>query len=118
MNISRTLAPALAALATLPALSPALAAELDPGTRTVAVSLAGLDLMSTEDVATAYRRLKIGAQSVCKNLHTLELGLRHTKWERCVQGALTRAIADIKAPALTAYSLSKVTKAPLVARQP
>ena len=116
MNIPRTLAIALVTAGTLLPLSPALSAELDAGMRTLAVSLAGLDLTSTNGAATAYRRLRIGAKSVCKNLETLELGARRAKWDRCVQDALTRAIADVDAPALTAYSQSKVTKPTLIAR--
>jgi len=115
MNISRTLGVAIVAFGTLLPLSPATSAELNPGMNTRAVTLTGLDLNNPKHVPVVYTRLRVAAQSVCKNLHTLELGLRHAKWERCVQGALSRAIADINSPALTAYSQGK-PKPALVAR--
>ena len=117
MNISRNIGLALLALGMLAPLSPVLSAELDAGMNTQAVSLVGLDVNNSKHVPIVYTRLRVAAQSVCKNLQTLELGARHAKWQRCVQGALSRAIARINSPALTAYSQNKPQPA-LVARGP
>ena len=120
MNTRRNLFLALVALGTVLPLSPATSAELDPGVRTSPVSLTGIDLANPAGAETVYRRLNLAAQSVCRPLHTLELGKRRAKWDRCVTDAVARAVADINAPALTAYAKSKGGKKPamVVAREP
>ncbi len=108
---------ALAGLCTVLTPVSVLSAELDPGNRTVPVSLAGMDLTDPKGVEKVYTRVRNAAQSVCKNLHTLELGKRRAKWQRCVDDALARAIADINSPALTAYSATKSGKKPALLAQ-
>lgn len=74
----------------------------------VAVSYAGLDLSSQNGAATLYRRIRVAAQSVCKELYTLTLGQRRHKWDLCVRDAIARAVLNVNAPALTAYTTARI----------
>jgi UrcA family protein len=68
------------------------------------VSYAGLDLNTEAGAQIAYRRIHSAAKGVCGHLYTLELGLRRHLWDTCVRDAISRAVADIGAPRLTAYA--------------
>jgi UrcA family protein len=74
----------------------------------VPVSYAGIDLTTHRGTVKLYRRIRNAAQSVCKDLYTLELGQRRYKWEACVQGATARAVLDINVPALTSYASARI----------
>jgi UrcA family protein len=77
---------------------------LEPRTRRV--SLAGLDLAHPAGVAVAYRRIRLASEAVCQNLSPRDLSQRKL-WQECISQAIARAVADVNAPALTAYSSDK-----------
>lgn len=82
------------------------------------VSYAGLNLNTEAGAREAYSRIRSAAKGVCSHLYTLELGQRRHIWETCVNDAIARAVADVRAPALTAYAAAQIgtpAKAPTVA---
>lgn len=93
---------------TLTAALPAFAQSLDKDPAQLTVSYAGLDLSSRHGVAKLYTRIRVAAESVCKDLQTLELGTRRNAWKRCVQSAITGAVADVNSPMLTTYASTKL----------
>jgi UrcA family protein len=67
------------------------------------VSYADLDLTRAESIAPLYRRIHSAAENVCAPFESRELA-RRTHWRACVESAISRAIAQINVPALTAYA--------------
>ena len=73
------------------------------------VSLAGLDLTQPQGTLQAYRRIRSAAEWVCRDL-SHEGGVRRPLMTQCVEQAVERAVADVNAPALTAYHETKIRK--------
>ena len=81
----------------------------EDGVRTQQVSLAGLDLSRPAGAAVAYRRIKSAAESVCRDLSS-GMGVRRPIWTNCVANAVSRAVADVNVPTLTAYHAERARK--------
>ena len=96
---------ALTLVAPLPAFA---GAPQDEEPRQLTVSYAGLDLNSPQGVARLYTRIRVAAESVCRDLNTREPGTRHRAWENCISSAITTAVADVNAPMLTTYASTKL----------
>jgi len=99
---------ALVAVATFSvcSLSVALAdTSIEP--RTVTVRIADIDTASAKGAAVLYSRLKIAAESVCRDLESArELSLMQPHAD-CMQLAIVTAVGKIDRPALTAYAASR-----------
>ena len=67
------------------------------------VSYADLNLTGAEGVAALYKRVHSAAQNVCAPLQSREL-TQQSQWRACVHSSISRAIAQINVPALTAYA--------------
>jgi UrcA family protein len=79
------------------------------------VSYRDLNLSCPEGVAALYQRVSHAAAQVCAPLESREVA-RMSTWKSCVNGALSRAIATINVPALSAYAdARKVGSNPLMA---
>ena len=74
------------------------------------VSYAELDLSKPQAVEALYRRLKTAAEFVCQAQFAKEQGASRILWKKCVNGAMTRAVADVDAPRLNAYFAAKTGK--------
>jgi UrcA family protein len=87
----------------------------DVATRTV--KYGDLDLARGAGAATLYSRIQNAARAVC------EPALTSRAWEsilvahRCVEQSIARAVADVNAPALTSYYVSKTKRPITLARQ-
>jgi UrcA family protein len=73
------------------------------------VSYAGLDLKTTAGSEVLYRRIRAAANSVCSSLDGKEPGARY-RFKQCVSAAISRAVTDVDAPALTAYYAAEIGK--------
>jgi UrcA family protein len=71
----------------------------DPPQRTV--NYGDLDLSHTAGAAALYSRIKSAAHAVCEPQLDHELVMR-TNYERCVDAAIGRAVAEVNAPVLAA----------------
>jgi UrcA family protein len=72
-----------------------------------AVRYRNLQTANAQDVAVLYRRIDAAAGKVCgQRLAPGSLALA-PGWQRCAQNALRRAVADINAPAMTAYAAAQ-----------
>lgn len=97
----------LATLGWLSACTDVAAAEQATEIVTRRVSYADLDLTRDAGAAALYSRIHIAARQVCEP----ESG--NWAWKvleptrRCIEAAITRAVADVNAPALTSYFLVK-----------
>lgn len=69
----------------------------EPPKRTV--SYADLDLHRKAGVEALFSRIKFAAHAVCEPQSGFELAMR-TNYQRCVDAAIGRAIADVNAPVL------------------
>jgi UrcA family protein len=74
---------------------------------TQAVRYRDLQSANIQDVAVLYRRIDAAAGTVCGE--RLAPGSLHVSptWRRCEQNALRQAVADINAPAMTAYAAAQ-----------
>ena len=88
----------------------------DVATRTV--KFGDLDLTRSAGVAALYSRIQNAARAVCEP--AVSLGARNSLLlaRRCMEQSITRAVADVNAPALTSYYLTKTKQAITLARQP
>ena len=84
-------------------------------TRTV--KYGDLDLTRSAGAATLYSRIQNAANAVCEP--AISSGARESilLTRRCVAESIARAVADVNAPALTSYHLSKTKQAITLARQ-
>ena len=82
----------------------------DVATRTV--KYGDLDLARSAGAATLYSRIQNAANAVCEP--AISSGARESilLTRHCVDESIARAVADVNAPALTSYYVSK-TKRPL-----
>jgi UrcA family protein len=67
------------------------------------VSYADLDLTRPEGIAPLYQRIQSAAQNVCAPFESRDLAQR-VQWRECVRSSISRAIAEVNVPALTAYA--------------
>jgi UrcA family protein len=76
------------------------------------VKYGDLDLARSAGAATLYSRIQNAANAVCEP--AMSLGARGSTLlsRHCVDESIARAVADVNAPALTSYYVSK-TKRPL-----
>ena len=79
----------------------------EPLTKTV--SYADLNLNAEPGAQTLYGRLRMAATQVCAPFRGNSLRER-TNWSECFNVALARSVAQIDAPMLTAYHLSRTGK--------
>jgi UrcA family protein len=83
-------------------------------TRTV--KFGDLDLARTAGAATLYSRIQAAARAVCEPATGARESLLLVR--RCVDQSITRAVADVNAPALTGYHLTRIKQSITLARQP
>ena len=79
------------------------------------VRYADLDLSHGAGAALLYARIRTAAASVCGVGDARQLGYIALV-QRCQQQAISQAVADVDAPALTSYYLAKKGKTMIVAR--
>jgi UrcA family protein len=98
---------ALAAMACgIAVTTPATADQNDGEPLTKVVSYADLNLNGEPGAQTLYGRLRMAATQVCTPFRGNSLSER-THWSECFNLALARSVAEIDAPMLTAYHLSR-----------
>jgi UrcA family protein len=66
-----------------------------------------LDLTRSADAAALYARIRSAAKEVCQPSFTTYAWDSVVKEHRCMDQAITRAIADVNAPLLTSYHQGK-----------
>ena len=86
--------------------TPAKADQRDGEPLTKIVSYADLNLNGEPGAQTLYGRLRMAATQVCTPFRGNSLRER-THWSECFNLALARSVAQIDAPVLTAYHLSR-----------
>jgi UrcA family protein len=107
---------ALAAIACGIALTtPATADQRDGEPLTKVVNYADLNLNAEPGARTLYGRLRMAAAQVCAPFRGDTLREK-TNWRECFDPALTRSVAEIDAPVLTAYHLRQTGKTELPSR--
>jgi UrcA family protein len=90
-------------------------ADYEVATRTV--KYGDLDLAGSAGAATLYLRIQNAARAVC------EPAISSRAWEsirltqRCAEQSIARAVADVNAPALTSYYVSKTRRPITLARR-
>ena len=87
----------------------ATAAQREGESLTKIVSYADLNLSGEPGARTLYGRLRTAATQVCAPFRGNSLRER-TNWRECFNPALARSVADVDAPMLTAYHLSRAGK--------
>jgi UrcA family protein len=108
-SISRHIA--LAAIAcSIAVTTTAMAGPSDSEPLTKVVSYADLNLNGEPGAQTLYGRLRMAATQVCTPFRGNSLRER-TNWSECFNLTLARSVADVDAPMLTAYHLSRRGKA-------
>jgi UrcA family protein len=101
-------------LGSLSAVAAAGDAGNEPAMRTV--KFADLDLSQATGVLALYKRIQFAAQQVCEPLTGRDLN-SIVPWKRCQEQAIARAIADVSAPLLTSYYLTKSVPSAIIARR-
>ncbi len=92
-------------MGSLSACTDAAAAEQEVATRRV--SYADLDLTRDAGAAALYSRIHFAARQVCEPVSATWTWKVIEPARRCIEAAITRAVADVNAPALTGYYLTK-----------
>jgi UrcA family protein len=90
-------------------------AGYDVATRTV--KYGDLDLARTAGAATLYSRIQNAARAVCEPAISSSVRESILLAHRCVEQSIARAVADVNAPALTSYHVSKTKRPITLARQ-
>ncbi|HME38329.1 MAG TPA: UrcA family protein [Steroidobacteraceae bacterium] len=75
--------------------------------RTATVHFADLDPVNAQGAAVLYRRLKVAAEKVCRDLDPGRQLTRMQPYKNCMQLAIATAVEKIDRPILTAYSASR-----------
>lgn len=89
--------------ALLSSATPALSQATEPGSRpTYVVSFADLNLDSATGTELLYRRIRWGAEVVCRSLQGRGIS-QQILHDRCESEAIGRAVNDVGHPRLTAY---------------
>jgi len=97
----------LATLGWLSACTDVAAAEQASEVTTRRVRYADLDLTRDAGAATLYSRIHVAARQVCEPAYGIRTLKVFEPTHRCIEAAITRAVADVNAPALTSYYLAK-----------
>ncbi len=71
------------------------------------VTFADLDLQSGAGAATLYSRIRIAARQVCAPSFVGRQWDLIKSTRSCIETAITRAVADVNAPTLTSYHMTK-----------
>jgi len=82
-------------------------------TTSVRVSVKELDVRTHEGAAALYRRIRNAARSACGSVD-IALPEEKAGWDRCVDEAIGRAVAEVGSAKLTDYYLAKTTRRPHV----
>jgi UrcA family protein len=101
-------------LGSLCAVATAGAAGDEPATRTV--KFADLDLNHSAGVVALYNRIQHAAREVCEPMNARDLQSIAVSM-RCREQAIERAVADVNAPLLTTYNLTKSAPTATIARR-
>jgi UrcA family protein len=82
------------------------------------VKFGDLDVTRSAGAATLYSRIQRAAREVCEP--GFASGAREVilLTHRCMEQSIARAVADVNAPALTAYHLAKTKQAITLAHRP
>jgi UrcA family protein len=88
--------------------SAAQAGEPDSAVAHKVVSFRDLNLNTAEGAAALYRRINSAAYEVCANPYRSDLS--NLQWRPCVNGAVSRAIAQVNSPMLTSLYKEKTGK--------
>ena len=94
-------------LGSLSACTDAVAAEQAAEVATRRVGYADLDLTRDAGAAALYSRIHFAARQVCEPVSAAWTWKVLEPARRCIEAAITRAVADVNAPALTTYYLAK-----------
>lgn len=94
-------------LGSLSACTDAAAAEQAKEVATRKVSYADLDLTRDAGAAALYSRIHFAARQVCEPVSDTWTWRVLEPARRCIEAAITRAVADVNAPVLTSYHLAK-----------
>jgi UrcA family protein len=105
-------------LGSLSACADAYAASPDYEVATRRVKYGDLDLARSAGAATLYSRIRDAARDVCEP--SISSGARDSILlaRSCMEQSIARAVADVNAPTLTSYYLTKTKQAITLARQP
>lgn len=71
-----------------------------------------LDLTKPQAVEVLYKRIRFAAELVCQRQFAKEVGAGRVLWKKCTSAAISQAVADIDAPALTQLYAAKTRKSP------
>jgi UrcA family protein len=86
------------------------ASRADESVATQRVSYKDLNLNNPEDAAVLYGRIKKAANRVCENWDQFHLPQLYAL-QACVDGAVSRGVADVNSPMLTSLYREKTGKA-------
>jgi UrcA family protein len=98
-------------LGSLCACTDAVAAEQSTEVATRRVSYADLDLSHDAGATALYSRIRFAARQVCEPTYGTWTFKVLGPTPRCIETAITRAVADVNAPTLTGYYLEKTGQA-------
>jgi UrcA family protein len=98
-------------LGSLGACTDAVAADQGIDVASRRVSYADLDLSRDAGAATLYSRIRFAARQVCEPTFGTFTWKLLEPTSRCIELAITRAVADVNAPALTSYHFAKTGQA-------
>jgi UrcA family protein len=105
-------------LGSLSACADAVAASPGYEVATRTVKYGDLDVTRSPGAATLYSRIRHAAQQVCEPASSAEARYAVLLSRHCMEQSIARAVADVNAPALTSYHLSKTKPVITLARQP
>ena len=75
--------------------------------RTIAVRFADLKVNTPDGVVAVYNRIERAARQVCGTDDLSGLRLMSDDWQSCVSSSIARAIREVNAPLLSAYSTER-----------
>ena len=104
-------------LGTLSACADVYAAPPGYEVATRTVKYGDLDLTRSAGAASLYSRIQYAANAVCEPAVSSIPRESILPTRHCVEQSIARAVADVNAPALTSYYLSKTKQAITLARQ-
>jgi UrcA family protein len=97
----------LAAAATVATLNLTSAFAGSPEPRAVVVNFSDLDATKPQGAARLYARMKTAAEVVCSDLDPGRLMERMQPYAKCVQEALSHAVAEVDVPAVKQYASAR-----------
>jgi UrcA family protein len=99
-------------------IGPVFADDAETGVRKARVTYADLDITRPPDAVRLYKRIQSAAVKVCAPASQYPI---HTARARCVHDAISRAVADVRAPELSRYHAMRTgspVPSAIAARQP